>query len=42
MHHTGGRYESAAAEMDAILGLKHTELRSYRCHLGKTAEITEK
>lgn len=42
VHHTGGRYESAGAEMDALLGLKATGLRSYRCHLGKTAEITEK
>ena len=35
VHHTRGRYENAAREMDALLGLTHTGLKSYRCHLGR-------
>ena len=34
VHHTGGRYENAAAEMDALLGLRHTGLRTIRCRMG--------
>ena len=35
VHHTAGRYENAAAEMDALLGLKHTGLRTIQCRTGK-------
>ena len=34
VHHTAGRYENAAAEMDALLGLKHTALRTIQCRTG--------
>ena len=34
VHHTAGRYENAAAEMDALLGLKHTGLRTIQCRTG--------
>ena len=34
VHHTRGRYENAAAEMDALLGLTHTQLRSVQCRFG--------
>ena len=39
VHHTASRYESAAAEMDSLLGIKHTALRSYKCHMGKFKEV---
>lgn len=39
VHHTGSRYENAAAEMDSLLGIKRRALRSYRCHTGKFKEI---
>lgn len=35
VHHTGGIYENAAREMDALLGIAHTELRSIQCRTGK-------
>ena len=35
VHHTGGVYENAAREMDALLGIAHTELRSIQCRTGK-------
>lgn len=35
VHHTAGRYENAAAEMDVLLGLKHTGLRTIQCRTGK-------
>ena len=41
MHHTGGRYENAAREMDRLLGLKGTGLRSYQCKMGDWKEIRE-
>ena len=34
VHHTAGRYENAAAEMDALLGLRHTGLRTIQCRTG--------
>ena len=34
VHHTAGRYETAAQEMDALLGLHHTGLRSIQCRTG--------
>ena len=39
VHHTGGRYENAAAEMDKLLKTEHTCLKSYKCHTGKFKEI---
>lgn len=38
VHHTNGRYESAADEMDS-LGIKRTGLRSFSCKTGKYKEI---
>ena len=34
VHHTRGRYENAAREMDALLGLTHTGFRTLQCHTG--------
>ena len=34
VHHTGGTYENAAREMDALLGISHTGLRNVRCRMG--------
>ena len=34
VHHQNGRYENAAAEMDELLGIRHTRLRSVRCRMG--------
>ena len=34
IHHTRGRYENAAREMDALLGLTHTGFRTLQCHTG--------
>lgn len=39
VHHTGGRYENAAEEMDRLLGIRRTGLKSYRCHAGSFKEI---
>ena len=38
VHHTRGRYENAAAEMDALLGLTHTQLRTMQCKTGTFRE----
>ena len=35
VHHTRGRYQSAADEMDKLLGLHRTGYRSIRCHTGR-------
>ena len=35
VHHTAGRYENAAAEMDVLLGLKNTGLRTIQGRTGK-------
>ena len=37
--HTNGRYENAADEMDSLLGIKRTILRSFSCKTGKYKEI---
>ena len=42
VHHTRGRYENAAREMDALLGLHHTALRSIQCKVGRYREIPTK
>lgn len=34
VHHQNSRYENAAQEMDALLGINHTKLRSVRCREG--------
>ena len=34
VHHQNSRYENAAAELDTLLGVKHTALRSVRCREG--------
>ena len=34
VHHTKGRYPSVAAEMDRLLGLKHTSCADVRCRMG--------
>ena len=34
VHHTAGRYENAAREMDALLGVQHGHLRSVQCKVG--------
>ena len=31
VHHQNNRYENAAQEMDGLLGINHTQLRSIRC-----------
>ena len=35
VHHQNSRYENAAQEMDALLGIQHTQLRSIRCRVGR-------
>lgn len=35
VHHTKGKYESAAAELDRLLGVEHTACLSIRNHAGK-------
>ena len=35
VHHQSSRYENVAEEMDTLLGIHHTELRSVQCHAGK-------
>ena len=39
VHHTRGRYENAAQEMDALLGVRHRALRSVQCKVGQYREI---
>ena len=34
VHHTGGRYEAVAREIDRLLGLRRTGLRNIRCRVG--------
>ena len=34
VHHQNSRYENAAQEMDALLEINHTQLRSVRCREG--------
>lgn len=34
VHHQNSRYENAAQEMDGLLGINHTQLRSVRCREG--------
>ncbi len=39
VHHQNSRYENAAREMDALLGITHTRLRSIRCRVGTFREV---
>ena len=39
VHHTRGRYQNAADEMDRLLGLHRTGYRSIRCHIGRFTPI---
>ena len=39
VHHTGGKYLSAAKEMDEILAIKHDGFKSVRCRKGKFKEL---
>lgn len=39
VHHTRGQYENAAREVDALLGIHHTALRSVQCKVGRYREI---
>lgn len=34
VHHTGGQYDSVAAEMDSLLGITHTTSVSVQCRIG--------
>jgi len=38
VHHTNGMYDNAAAEMDSLLKVKNTGLRSFRCRTGDYKE----
>lgn len=38
VHHTGGRYDNAVREMDSLLGIKHTSVKSIQCRTGKFRE----
>ena len=38
VHHTGGLHEYAAREMDALLNVSHTALRSVQCKTGRFIE----
>lgn len=39
LHHTQGKYLNAAKEMDNLLGLEHTALKSIQCRVGKMREV---
>lgn len=39
VHHTSGKYENVAAEMDSMLGVAHSDLKSVRCRVGKFKRI---
>ena len=39
VHHTNGRYMNAAREMDELLGVTHTAVRSVRCRVGSFREL---
>lgn len=39
VHHTKGKYENAAKEMDALLGISHTAFQSIQCRIGKFLTI---
>lgn len=39
VHHTGGKYFSAAEETDKILGIRHEKFKSVRCRNGSFKEL---
>ena len=39
VHHQSSRYENAAQEMDGLLGINHTQLRSIRCREGVLCRV---
>ncbi len=39
VHHTSGKYENAANEMDSLLGIHRTSVRELRCRCGKYKEL---
>ena len=39
VHHTSGKYENAANEMDSLLGIHRTNVRELRCRCGKYKEL---
>lgn len=39
VHHTGGKYESVAEEMDTLLNLKRTYVREVCCRKGEYKEV---
>lgn len=39
VHHTRGKYENAAREMDSLLGITHTSLRSIQCRTGRFKDV---
>lgn len=42
VHFNPSRYENAADEMDRLLGLKRTSLRSFACQMGRYREMAKK
>ena len=42
VHFQRAGYQSAAEEMDRLLALRHTGLRSYCCRMGQYKEIAAK
>ena len=42
VHFNPSRYENAADEMDRLLGLKRTGLRSFVCQMGRYREMAKK
>lgn len=42
VHHTAGSYANAAAEMDALLGIRHSGFRSVQCRMGEFRTVTKK
>lgn len=39
VHHTSGKYENVAAEMDSLLGITHSDFKSIRCRVGKFKQV---
>ena len=42
VHHQNSVYENAAREMDRLLGLSHTGLRSVRCRTGAYRTVSSR
>ena len=39
VHHTSGKYENAAAEMDSLLDVARSSFKSVRCRVGKCKQV---